>query len=151
MADDEFNAYEQKQAERKSRLEDLAERDQGGSMTTELEQAILSSGGDIVARQTAQAKLLREAREELAQRAKSLADSKDRKGLERMGLTSKRASESIAGQQFNSQDLADLLGVSLSTLRGWMAPADNAVHREMPLTAKLLLARILDDKPKRKG
>jgi DNA-directed RNA polymerase specialized sigma24 family protein len=120
-------------------------------MTTELEQDILSSGGDIVARQTAQAKLLREAREELAQRARDLADAKDRKGLERMGLPPKRASELIAGQQFNSQDLADLLGVSLPTLRNWMAPADNAVHREMPLTAKLLLARILADKKRPKG
>jgi DNA-binding transcriptional regulator YiaG len=122
-------------------------------MTNELEQAILApEGGDIVARQTAQAKLLREAREELAQRARDLADAKDRMGLERMGLPSKRASELIAGQQFNSQDLADLLGVSLETLRNWTYdPATAQRAREMPLTAKLLLARILADKPKRKG
>jgi DNA-binding transcriptional regulator YiaG len=121
-------------------------------MTIEQEQAILiPEGGDIVARQTAQAKLLREAREELAQRARDLADAKDRKGLERMGLPPKRASELIAGQQFNSQDLADLLGVSLETLRNWTYdPATAQRAREMPLTAKLLLARILADARRKK-
>lgn len=120
-------------------------------MTIEQEQAILAiEGGDIVARQTSQAKLLREAREELAQRARELAEAKDRKSLERMGLTADRAKHLAAGQQFNSQDLADLLGVSLPTLRNWMAPADNAVHREMPKTAILLLERIMADAPKHK-
>ena len=70
-----------------------------------------------MARQTAQAKLLRDARETL-------------------GIT--------------SATLADELGVSLPTLRNWMAPADNKVHREMPKTAKLLLARILADKPRKR-
>jgi DNA-binding transcriptional regulator YiaG len=65
-----------------------------------------------MARQTAQAKLLRDARDKL-------------------GMT--------------SEQLAAELGVSLPTLRNWLAPADNKVHREMPLTAKLLLARILAD------
>jgi DNA-binding transcriptional regulator YiaG len=120
-------------------------------MTTELEQDILSSGGDIVARQTAQAKLLREAREELAQRARDLADAKDRKGLERIGLTSKRASELIAGADFTTADLAELLGVSLETLRNWTYdPATAQRAREMPRTAILLLQRILADAKRRK-
>jgi DNA-binding transcriptional regulator YiaG len=69
-----------------------------------------------MARQTPQAKLIRDAREKL---------------------------------EITSEELAELLGVSLPTLRGWLTPADNKVHREMPLTAKLLLARILADPKKR--
>ena len=68
--------------------------------------------------QTAQAKLLRDAREQL---------------------------------ELTSEQLAEELGVSLPTLRSWLLPADNKAHREMPLTAKLLLERILaDNRGKRK-
>lgn len=114
--------------------------------------------GDELARHTAQARMLREARDELAKRAGALAAKKDRKGLERMGIPrtpSERVNrmpparlldEILAGAPFTSVDLAEVLGVSLPTLRSWMAPADNKVHREMPETAKLLLARILADK-----
>lgn len=108
-------------------------------MTTEQQQ------GDDLAKQTAQAKLLREARERLTLKAGALAAKKNRKGLQAMGLTAERADELISGNAFNSADLADLLGVALFTLRGWMAPAGTSVHREMPKTAKLLLARILAD------
>jgi transcriptional regulator with XRE-family HTH domain len=68
--------------------------------------------GEDMARQTAQAKLLRDARDEL-------------------GIT--------------SEELAGRLGVSLPTLRNWLAPADNKVHRTMPETAKILLGYILRD------
>jgi ribosome assembly protein YihI (activator of Der GTPase) len=51
--------------------------------------------GDELARQTAQAKMLREARDELAARARALAEAKTRKGLECMGLTA--TSEDMAG------------------------------------------------------
>lgn len=51
----------------------------------------------------------------------------------------------------NSQELADQIGVSLPTLRNWLSPPTSRVHREMPLTAKLLLARILADKPGRRA
>jgi DNA-binding transcriptional regulator YiaG len=47
-----------------------------------------------------------------------------------------------------NEELAAQLGVSLSTLRNWIAPTSSRMHREMPLTAQLLLARILADKPK---
>jgi DNA-directed RNA polymerase specialized sigma24 family protein len=43
----------------------------------------------------------------------------------------------------NSQELAELLGVSLPTLRSWIAPATSKMHRSMPKTAQLLLERIL--------
>ena len=52
--------------------------------------------------------------------------------------------------EMTSEQLAAELGVALPTLRNWLAPADNKVHREMPLTAKLLLARILADSKRRK-
>ena len=92
-----------------------------------------------LARQTAQAKMLRDARDELAKRAATL----DKRSLIAMGLSERRAEEIKSGQPFTSADMADLLGVSLPALRNWMAPADNQVHREMPKTAKLLLARII--------
>ena len=101
--------------------------------------------GDELARQTAQAKLLREARDQLAEKARKLAEKKDRKGLERMGLTTVRALAMIDGAQFTTEDMAELLGVSLKALLKWLSPADNADHREMPKTARLLLARILKD------
>lgn len=85
-------------------------------MTTANPILIQHASLEDMTRQTAQAKMLRDAREAL-------------------GVT--------------SEELAELLGVSLPTLRNWLAPADNKVHREMPKTAKLLLARILADKPKR--
>lgn len=113
-----------------------------------IETATITPEGDDLARQTAQAKMLREAREELAARARALAEAKNRKGLERMGLPEQRAREIADGAPFTSEDLAEVLGVALPTLRNWMAPADNKVHREMPKTAKLLLERILADKPK---
>ena len=47
-----------------------------------------------------------------------------------------------------SEELAELLGVSLPTLRGWIAPTTSKAHREMPKTAQLLLVRILADKRK---
>ena len=113
-------------------------------MTTETETDTIDAGDDL-ARQTAQAKMLREARDELAKRASALAAKKDRKGLERMGLTTVRALAMIDGAQFTTEDMAELLGVSLKALLKWLSPADNADHREMPKTARLLLARILKD------
>lgn len=62
-------------------------------------------------------------------------------------LSTKRATGLIEGQQFNTEDLAGLLGKKLLTVRGWMAPAGTSVYREMDDTAKLLLDRILADKP----
>ena len=115
-------------------------------MTIETVTANIAPEGDELARQTAQAKLLREARDELAKRAKAFADAKNRRALERMGLPKARATAISDGAKFNSEDLASLLGVKLLTLRGWMAPAGTSVQREMPQTAKLLLARILADK-----
>lgn len=47
-----------------------------------------------------------------------------------------------------SEELAELLGVSPATLSNWLVPG--ARHRDMPTTAKLLLARILADSRKRK-
>jgi hypothetical protein len=78
---------------------------------------------------TAQARLLREATDQRAVRARTLAEAKDRRDLERMGLTERRAGEILGGQPFTSEDMANLLGVALPTLRNWMAPADNKVHR----------------------
>jgi DNA-binding transcriptional regulator YiaG len=78
-----------------------------------LEAAILERE---LAKQTQQAKLLRDARETL-------------------GVT--------------TEQLAELLGVSLPTLRNWLSPPTSRVHREMNLTAKLLLARILADQKRR--
>lgn len=65
-----------------------------------------------MARQTKQARALREARESL---------------------------------NVTTGKLAALLGVSLPTLRNWIAPKTSKMHRGMPLTAKLLLERILAD------
>lgn len=96
---------------------------------------------DALARQTAQAKLLREARDELAERTATM----DKRSLIALGLSERRAEEIKSGDAFKSEDLAEILGVSLPALRNWMAPADNKVHREMPKTAKLLLARILTE------
>lgn len=100
--------------------------------------------GDM-ARQTEQAKLLREARDKLAGHVRELADRKNRQTLKAMGFAGERVSELCAGAEFNSADLASLLGVSLPTLRNWLSPTTSKVHREMPQTAKLLLARLLDD------
>ena len=48
----------------------------------------------------------------------------------------------------NSGELAEMLGVSLPTLRNWIAPATSKMHRSMPKTAQLLLERILaEDRP----
>ncbi len=102
--------------------------------------------GEKMARQTEQAKLLREARDQLAARAQAMADKKDRRGLERMGLPANRAKELIAGKDFNTEDLAGLLGVSLKGLRSWLEPTTSATNRGMPKTAKLLLARILAER-----
>lgn len=44
-----------------------------------------------------------------------------------------------------SEELAELLGVSLPTLRNWLHPATSKAHRGMPETAKLLLAYRLAD------
>ncbi len=45
----------------------------------------------------------------------------------------------------SSEELAELLGVSLPTLRSWIAPPTSKMHRSMPRTAQLLLDRILAD------
>jgi DNA-binding transcriptional regulator YiaG len=50
----------------------------------------------------------------------------------------------------DSAELAEMLGVSLSTLRSWIAPTSSKVHRSMPRTAQLLLDRILADKRTKK-
>ena len=47
--------------------------------------------------------------------------------------------------EVKSEELAEMLGVSLPTLRSWIAPATSKMHRTMPKTAKLLLDRILAD------
>jgi DNA-binding transcriptional regulator YiaG len=86
-----------------------------GAEALMLEAAILE--GEM-AKQTEQAKLLRDARDKL---------------------------------EVTSEQLAQLLGVSLPTLRNWLAPPTSKVHREMPLTAKLLLARILADQPRKRA
>ena len=112
-------------------------------MTTEPRAADIIPAGEDMARHTAQAKMLREARDELATRAQALAEKKDRKGLERLGLSRSSVQRLIEGGQFSNEDFAELLGVSLKALLKWLAPADNADHREMPKTAKLLLERIL--------
>lgn len=95
-----------------------------------------------VARQTAQAKLLREARDHLAEKAPKMGLS----WLVSIGISEKRAKAITEGAAFNSEDLADAIGTSLPSLRSWMLPADNKAHRVMPETAKRLLARILADK-----
>ena len=41
-----------------------------------------------------------------------------------------------------SAELADMLGVSLPTLRSWIVPETSKAHRAMPKTAELLLDRI---------
>jgi DNA-binding transcriptional regulator YiaG len=70
-----------------------------------------------MARQTPQAKLIRDARDKL---------------------------------EITTEELAAMMGVSLPSLRGWLNPPSSKAHREMPLMAKLLLARILADPKKRK-
>lgn len=50
----------------------------------------------------------------------------------------------------DSAELAEMLGVSLSTLRSWIAPTSSKVHRSMPRTAQLLLDRILADNRQKK-
>lgn len=102
-----------------------------------------------MARQTEQAELLRKARDHLAQRVAALSGANDRPGLKALGIPPDRIQELCNGAEFTSADLAAMLGVSLPTLRNWLAPADNKVHREMPMTAKLLLARILADSRKK--
>jgi hypothetical protein len=49
-----------------------------------------------------------------------------------------------------SDQLAEMLGVALPTLRSWIAPETSKVHRSMPKTAQLLLDRILADPRYRK-
>ena len=44
-----------------------------------------------------------------------------------------------------SEELAELLGVSLPTVRSWIAPTTSKMHRSMPRTAELLLERILNE------
>lgn len=52
----------------------------------------------------------------------------------------------------NSEELAEMLGVSLPTIRNWIAPTTSKMHRSMPRTAELLLERILNDiKPVKRG
>jgi DNA-binding transcriptional regulator YiaG len=45
-----------------------------------------------------------------------------------------------------SGELAEMLGVSLPTIRSWIAPTTSKMHRPMPTTAQLLLDRILAEK-----
>lgn len=107
-------------------------------------------GGDIVARQTAQAKLLREARDTIAAAVKKMAEKKDRKALAKLGLAPDRIKELLGGADFNTADLAYILGVSLETLRNWTYdPATAQRAREMPKTAILLLERIMEDTTRR--
>ena len=42
----------------------------------------------------------------------------------------------------NSAELAEMLGVSLPTLRSWIVPETSKAHRAMSKTAQLLLDRI---------
>jgi DNA-binding transcriptional regulator YiaG len=79
----------------------------GNNMTTTTEAEIL-----IMATETDQAKLIRDA-------------------LDKLGVS--------------IEELAELLGVSAPTVNSWLASSDWKMRREMPLTAKLLLARILAD------
>jgi DNA-binding transcriptional regulator YiaG len=50
--------------------------------------------------------------------------------------------------QVDSAELAEMLGVSLPTLRSWIAPTSSKMHRSMPRTAQLLLDRILAEAEK---
>jgi hypothetical protein len=50
-----------------------------------------------------------------------------------------------------SDGLAEMLGVSLPTLRSWIAPETSKAHRSLPKTAQLLLDRILADEGACKG
>ena len=45
----------------------------------------------------------------------------------------------------STEELAEMLGVSLATVRNWIAPTTSKMHRSMPKTAQLLLDRILAD------
>jgi hypothetical protein len=113
-------------------------------VTTETDTIIL--GGDM-ARQTAQAKMLREARDELAKRA---ADEKCRRLMVKLGLMNeRRAKEIAAGSPFTSEDMADMLGVKVATLRQWLAtpketPGGHLVGRNMTKTARRLLDILLE-------
>lgn len=49
-----------------------------------------------------------------------------------------------------TEELAEQLGVALPTMRGWLLPTSSKAHRAMPKTAKLLLERIMKDKPRKK-
>ncbi|MBP6421892.1 MAG: hypothetical protein KA271_03260 [Propionivibrio sp.] len=49
-----------------------------------------------------------------------------------------------------SDELAAMLGVSLPTIRSWIAPTTSKVHRSMPKTAQLLLDRILAEPRQKK-
>ena len=40
-------------------------------------------------------------------------------------------------------ELAEQLGSSLSTVRGWLLPSDNKAYRNMPKSAQLLLDHVL--------
>jgi DNA-binding transcriptional regulator YiaG len=48
-----------------------------------------------------------------------------------------------------TEELAEQLGKSLSTLRSWLLPPGNKARREMPKSAELLLERILADRKKK--
>ena len=61
--------------------------------------------------------------------------------------TLRRARDSL---EVSSGELAELLGVSLPTLRNWIAPPTSKTHRTMPRTAHLLLDRILADRRKKR-
>lgn len=66
--------------------------------------------------------MLREARDELAARARR------RQGR----LSERRAKEIISGAALTAEDMADLLRVYPKALLEWLAPANNADHREIP-------------------
>lgn len=100
--------------------------------------------GDNMARQTAQAKLLREARDELAAIVAKLAEKKNRVKLVAIGIPQERAENivtlpSYAGGAFNTEDMAKMLGASTKTLRNWLAEPGSGIYRPMPEMARMLL------------